>query len=142
MISSPLSRRHFLLACAGVVAASIPGRGLHAANRGLRWRGPHPTPRPGITAAKVLSAADLADDPDAIPAFDAVRNIPQIIDGIHCYCGCAEREGFYSLLSCYEGEGMARMCLICQGEVRLAERLHRQGRSLEDIRTAIDARYA
>lgn len=106
-----------------------------------RHRGPHPTPRPGIDASRVLTAAQLADDPDAIPAFDAIRSIPAIADGIRCHCGCAERDGFYSLLSCYEGEGMARMCMICQGEGRMAERMHRQGRTLDEIRAAIDARY-
>lgn len=104
--------------------------------------GPHPTPRPGIDASKVLTAAQLSDDPGAIPAFDAVRSIPSVADGIRCHCGCAERDGFYSLLSCFEGEGMARMCLVCQGEGRMAERLHRQGRTLDQIRAAIDARYA
>ena len=71
-----------------------------------------------------------------------VREIPQIIDGIHCYCGCAELPDSYSLLTCYEGDGMAQMCHICQGEARLAYRLHKDGKSLEDIRTAIDAKYA
>lgn len=142
MISSPLSRRHFLFACLGAAAAALSDARPLAAARRLRRTGPHPTPRPGITAAKVLSAAELGDEPEAVAAFDAVRRIPQIVDGIHCYCGCAEREGFYSLLSCYEADGMARMCLICQGEARLAERLHRQGRTLDEIRDAIDARYA
>ena len=47
-----------------------------------------------------------------------------------------------SLLSCYEGEeAMALECEICEGQARLAYRLHRKGRSLDQIRAAIDARY-
>lgn len=73
--------------------------------------------------------------------FDLVREIPQIVDGIRCQCGCANLPGFYSLLSCYESEGMARWCDICQGEGRLASRLHKAGKTLDEIRAAIDARF-
>jgi hypothetical protein len=132
------SRRRFLrllgtlLVLPGVrrAWAAVPPR--HAA---------HPTPRPGIDASNVLPDAQLADWPDARPAFEAVRRIPQVADGIRCTCGCADRPGFYSLLSCYEGEGMARHCPICQGQARLALRLHESGKSLDEIRAAIDARY-
>jgi hypothetical protein len=36
---------------------------------------------------------------------------------------------------------MALDCPICQGQARLAFRMHRQGRSLDRIRASIDARY-
>ena len=103
--------------------------------------GEHPTPRPGITAAKVLTRDQLGEHADAAPVFDMVREIPQVIDGIRCQCGCAELEGKYSLLSCYEPDGMAGHCQICQGEARLAYRLNKQGKSLDDIRAAIDAKF-
>ncbi|HWA16892.1 MAG TPA: PCYCGC motif-containing (lipo)protein [Gemmatimonadales bacterium] len=107
-----------------------------------RRRGPqHPTPRPGITAAKVLTAAQLGSTPHAIEYFDLVRQIPEVVDGIRCQCGCAELEGFYSLLSCYEDGGMASYCEICEGEGRMAFRLHKEGKSLDEIRASIDARY-
>lgn len=142
MDSTNLSRRHFLAACCGVLAtgAASPGP-LWGAKRTPRANPGHPTPRPGITAAKVLPDAELADYPDSVAAFQAVRQIPQIVDGIRCNCGCAEFPGFYSLLSCYEGAGMARICQICQGQGRLAARLFKDGKSLDEIRTAIDARY-
>lgn len=101
----------------------------------------HPTPRPGITAAKVLPDSELADYPSSKSAFEAVRGMPQIADGIRCHCGCADIPGFYSLLSCYEGAGMARACDICQGQGRLAARLFKSGKTLDEIRAAVDARY-
>ena len=76
-----------------------------------------------------------------MPAFDEARTIPQILDGIRCHCGCADLPGKRSLLSCYEEDGMALDCDICQGEARLAYRLHARGRTLAEIRAAIDARY-
>lgn len=36
---------------------------------------------------------------------------------------------------------MARDCSICQGQARLAVRLHKEGKSLREIRTAIDAKF-
>jgi hypothetical protein len=103
---------------------------------------PHPEPRPGITAEKVLAADQLGAWADAAPAFDEVRQIPEIIDGIRCNCGCADDPSFYSLLTCYEGsDAMARVCPICQGQGRLAFRLHSAGKTLDEIRAAIDARF-
>ena len=106
----------------------------------------HPDPRPGITAARVLADGALRVDgaaavAAAAAAFAMVREIPQIVDGIRCHCGCAELTGFYSLLSCYEQAGMAQHCVICQGEARLAYKLHAEGWSLNGIRKAIDAEF-
>jgi hypothetical protein len=134
------TRRQFLSRSLGalVLGGTIPAS-LQAARAGAR--GGHPEPRPGITAANVLGHEQLASAPHAIDVFDQVREIPQIVDGIRCQCGCADLPGFYSLLSCYESEGMARWCDICQGEGRLAHRLHKSGKSLDEIRAAIDARF-
>jgi hypothetical protein len=101
----------------------------------------HPEPRPGITAAKVLTRDQLSDHKDAIPVFDMVRQIPQVVDGIRCQCGCAALESKYSLLSCFEAEGMAGHCEVCQNEGRLVYRLHKQGKTLKEIRAAVDAKF-
>jgi hypothetical protein len=132
------TRRSFVVLLSSMLLASVP-RSLRAVVR--RHGGPHPVPRLGIDASKVLPDSELADWPDARPAFAAVREIPQVVDGIRCNCGCADQPGFYSLLSCYEGDGMARHCPICQGQARLALRLHQAGKSLDEIRAAVDARY-
>ena len=134
-MSRNFSRRQFV---ASAVALLVLPRGARA----MRFAGPHPTPRPGITAARVLTSDKLAGDAALIAVFDGVRAIPQVIDGIRCQCGCATVDGFYSLLSCYEGDGaMAKICHICQGEGKLAIRLHKEGKSLDEIRLAIDAKF-
>lgn len=136
------SRRRFLVLCGTGITALLA---LPRSARAARLRapaGPHPTPRPGITAAKLLTKEQLEDSPGVIPVFDQVREIPHIVDGIRCQCGCADLEGFYSLLSCYEGgDAMAKHCVVCQGEARMAHRLHKAGKTLDEIRGAIDARY-
>jgi hypothetical protein len=137
----PLTRRHFL-AVLPLVLLPAAARGMHVRARRQERSSPrtHPEPRAGITAARVLPDTKLTDR-SAAPVYAMVRQIPQVVDGIRCSCGCADLEGFYSLLSCYEAGGMAQHCVICQGQARLAFKLHGEGWSLNGIRKAIDAQY-
>ncbi len=136
-MSKALTRRRFFGSCSTTIAGLfLPSRAAWALSSP-----PHPTPRPGITGVKVLTKQELAGTPKFIPLFDAVRQIPQVIDGIRCNCGCTNPPDFYSLLSCYEDKGMARDCVVCQGQARLAIRLHKEGKSLDQIRSAIDAKF-
>ena len=128
-----VSRRRFL-ALLPVALLARPAGAMRAGKPG------HPTPRPGITAAHVLPDEKLADK-KAAPVYAMVREIPEVVDGVRCNCGCADLEGFYSLLTCYEQGGMAQHCVICQGQARLAHRLHAEGWSLNGIRRAIDAEF-
>jgi len=73
-------------------------------------------------------------------AYDRARRIPEVLDGIYCHCDCAERDGLRSLLSCFETP-MVRSCRICAGQAKLAYDLHQRGKSLDEIRAAIDAEY-
>jgi uncharacterized protein with PCYCGC motif len=124
------------LATGGLAPLTAP-RG-HPGHRG----GPHPEPRPGIDASHVTPPETVRAHPRAVAAFDEARTIPQILDGIRCQCGCADEAGMRSLLSCYEGvDAMALECDVCEGQARLAYRLHGEGRSLDQIRAAIDARF-
>jgi hypothetical protein len=134
------SRRSFLSLLPAAVVAFLGGRPAAAAQpqaRGGRFQ--HPDPRPGVDASRVVPADKL--DRELAAIFDGVREIPHVVDGIQCYCGCAEVPDHYSLLSCYEADGMAQVCAICKGEGRLVARLHRQGKSLNEIRAAIDAEF-
>lgn len=136
-----ITRRTFI--ATGLVAfAAVFATFTVAHARRRRDPKPHPDPRPGITGAKVATKEQLASTPALIPLFDSVREIPEIADGIRCQCGCADSPGFRSLLSCYEGaDAMARECRTCQGEARLAARLEKSGKSLDEIRAAIDAKF-
>jgi len=100
----------------------------------------HPVPREGVDASRVVPADKLMN-PAVSELFDEIRKIPEVADGVFCYCGCSNLPGHYSLLSCYEPGGTGQWCEICQGEGRLVVRRHREGQSLDQIRRAIDARY-
>lgn len=133
-----MSRRHVLRVLAGAGATLVLGPSPTAARLRSPWTG-HPEPRPGIDASRVLPADAVA--PHAAELFDRVREIPHIVDGIGCHCGCGDLPEMVSLLSCYEGMGMAQYCDICSGEGRLAHELHQAGHTLDEIRAAVDRRY-
>jgi hypothetical protein len=130
-------RDFFRLVPALALLTGAPSRLLGAIDRPV-VRGPHPEPRPGVNAARMLKTSELNGDPDLIELFDHVRTIPHIVDGIRCSCGCAGLPGNYSLLSCYEGEGMARFCDICQSGGRIAYEQHTRGATLAEIRRHVD----
>jgi hypothetical protein len=132
-----LSRRRFL-ALFAVALFARPARAMSMRARPQKPK--HPTPRPGITAERVLPDAKLADK-SAAPVYAMVREIPEVVDGIRCNCGCADLDGFYSLLTCYEQGGMAQHCRICQGQAKLAHKMHKEGFSLNAIRRAVDAEF-
>lgn len=137
-MSSSVTRRRFVGTAwsAALVALLVPRRRAWASAAPA-----HPTPRPGITGEHVLTRDQLADSKELIPLFNSIREIPQIVDGIRCSCGCTNPPKFYSLLSCYEGDGMAQHCAVCQAHGKLVVRLHKEGKTLDQIRAAIDAKF-
>ncbi len=120
---------------AGPWSASY-ARGHHS-RRGVD----HPEPRPNVDASNVLSEVQLEGFDHVIDLYNDIREIPHIADGIRCMCGCAELPGFRSLLTCFEGNGMAMSCEICQTEGRMVVRYHKEGRTLDQIRAAVTARF-
>jgi hypothetical protein len=123
------------------VVAGAAGVALVAVLLATRSAGAaHPTPRPGITAEKVLPDAAIPRNPGALEAYAAARSAPKVLDGVYCHCDCSKHSGHRSLLTCFESEHGA-YCDICMGEATLAAQLAARGTSLQGIRAAIDARF-
>jgi hypothetical protein len=98
----------------------------------------HPEPRPDVTAERVLPD-------DQVPerhrkAYAAARAHPAVLDGLYCHCDCGERDGMRSLLSCFESK-MPQTCGICRGEAEMAAKLAADGKTLTEIRAAVDKRW-
>lgn len=75
-------------------------------------------------------------------AYKAVREIPNTIAQLPCYCYCDEAHGHKSLHSCYENEH-ASSCAVCVDEVLMAYQLEKEKRlSPPEIRQAIIAKYS
>lgn len=100
----------------------------------------HPDPRPGITAATILPDPAIPRTPGALEAYAAARAVPNVLDGLYCHCDCSKHSNHRSLLTCFESDHGA-YCDICMGEAMLAAQLTSRGTSLQEIRSAIDARF-
>lgn len=68
-------------------------------------------------------------------AYSVAKQIPDVLAQQPCYCYC-QRQEHRSLLDCFR-DLHATSCDICINEARLAGRLHRQGKTTEEIRAAI-----
>ena len=129
-----MSRRRFIPALGILLlGASWPGDPRKAV------RHPHPEPRPGITGANVLDTEEVVRS-KAADLYDAAREYPRLFDGLYCYCRCEKSMGHRSLLSCFESD-QAIGCLGCREEARIVARMAREGKSLADIRAAVDRKW-
>jgi hypothetical protein len=72
--------------------------------------------------------------------YARAREIPEVLDGIYCHCECAKRHDLHSLLDCF-ATNMAAGCGICSGQATLVHRLHGEGKTLDEIRAAVDEHY-
>ena len=100
----------------------------------------HPAPR---TEAEQLATAhpdDFGAYPEIKETYKMAAQIKSTLDGLFCYCHC-KGGGHYSLLDCFRDEHGAG-CDICLAEAQLAFRMKNEGRSLEEIRVAIDTQFA
>ncbi len=73
-------------------------------------------------------------------SYRAAAEIPDVLDHLYCYCECEQHSGHKSLKSCFVDLHAAN-CGICQDEALLAHDLYRRGKSLLEIRRAVDQAY-
>jgi hypothetical protein len=75
-------------------------------------------------------------------AYQAVREIPQTVAQLPCYCHCDAGFGHKSLHTCFEDDH-ASHCAVCVDEALLAYRLQKQdGLKPDQIRELIVAQYS
>jgi hypothetical protein len=101
---------------------------------------PHPDPRPGITAEHVIAVDKLPDTKAVRDAYDVARAYPDILDGIYCPCECKDSMGHRSLLACFESR-QPTGCMGCQEAAEFVGPLAKQGKSLAEIRQAVDKKF-
>ena len=121
------------LVAALLVLAIVTQRGGQEASH-------HPTPRIDAHASHVMPATRYASTPQVAETYTMAAEIVSVLDGLYCYCLCRETFTHYSLLDCFKDDHAAG-CDVCMDEAILAHEMTQQGRSLDDIRTAIDAQY-
>jgi uncharacterized protein with PCYCGC motif len=73
-------------------------------------------------------------------AYQAAKEIPQVLAQLPCYCHCDRGHGHKSLHSCFESEH-GENCGICIGEAIMAHTMQKRGVSAADIRKQVIATY-
>lgn len=73
-------------------------------------------------------------------AYAVAREIPEVLDHMHCYCDCKKKHNHKSLLTCYVTEHGAE-CDICIDEAIRAYELYKQGKDILTIRKMIDREF-
>jgi hypothetical protein len=128
-----------LLLCALVPgAARAQDHAHHPHAAAVEGGGKHPAPRAGITGDRVLPADSVGERGREV--YTMAAQIPGLLDGLYCHCDCHDRDELRSLLECFENR-MASTCGVCLGEARKAYEMHQAGKSLDEIRDAIDQAY-
>jgi hypothetical protein len=101
----------------------------------------HPEPRADVTGQFVVDSERYASVPRIAEIYTMSREIPNVLDGLFCYCHCAENFGHRSLLTCFESDHGAG-CDVCLEEAEMAWRMTQDGATLDQIREQIDATFA
>lgn len=123
----------------GGVAAFLLVLSFAATSRGDGTK--HPTARTEMDhSTHVVPAAQYDAYPRVARTYEMVAAVPMVIDGIYCYCNCAEHSGHYSLLDCFASDHAAR-CDVCLSEAQMAYQMTQDGKDLKAIRRAIDSRF-
>jgi hypothetical protein len=74
-------------------------------------------------------------------AYRVAEEISDVIDQLYCYCECDKHSGHRSLLSCFT-DNHAANCAVCQDEALDAAKMKKQGHTMAEIRSRIDAKYS
>ena len=74
-------------------------------------------------------------------AYRVVKEIPETIAQLPCYCHCDMSIGHKSLYSCFE-DNHASQCAVCVNEALIAYNLHKNGMAPAQIREYIIQQYS
>ena len=74
-------------------------------------------------------------------AYRVVKEIPETIAQLPCYCHCDQSIGHKSLHSCFQ-DTHASQCTVCVNEALIAYNLQRSGLTPTQIRERIIAQYS
>jgi hypothetical protein len=100
----------------------------------------HPDPRADASSLPVDASSRYAAYPRIAQVYDMAAEIPDVLDGLYCHCDCSLHSNPRSLLTCFQSDHGAA-CDVCLTEAALAFRMNGEGRSLKEIRKAVDDLY-
>lgn len=96
----------------------------------------------GLRAGETRQTMNPSDfTGDTAKSYRIAKEIPAVLDSLYCYCHCKKHSGHKSLLSCYVDKHAAH-CDICQDEAFMAYDLYKKGKSIKEIRAAVDKEFS
>ena len=100
-----------------------------------------PTPRAEAADVTLVSPARYTGNDRIVQVYQWAAQVPHVLDGLYCHCDCSMHSGHRSLLECFASDHGAG-CDVCMTEAAMAYQMTAEGESLDDIRSAIDQRFA
>src|SRR4029079_18120595 len=73
-------------------------------------------------------------------AYQAAKDVPEVLAQLPCYCGCKDGLGHKSNLYCFADE-QGSICDLCQTIALEGQEMHRKGMPTSEIREKIRAAY-
>ena len=119
-------------ASAAAVKPEPPSPGLE--NRMVLPAKPHPT-RPAT-----LNPASF-DEPETKSAYQAAKDVPEVLEYMPCYCGCFGSAGHRNNLDCFkDNHGVS--CSLCRAIAIEAQRQTKLGTPVAQIKRIVDERWS
>ena len=95
----------------------------------------------GARIVPTMSPSYFAKDPKAMAAYQAAKDIPEVLAELPCFCGCMSSFGHENNLFCFRDEHGSG-CSICEDIALDARDMHRKGSSIEQIKETIREKYS
>jgi hypothetical protein len=95
-----------------------------------------PQPRRPVT----LNPAAF-DDPEVKTAYQAAKDVPEVLEYMPCYCGCFGNAGHRNNLDCFK-DNHGVTCLLCRSIAIEAGRQAKLGTPVQQIKRIVDERWA
>ena len=111
-------------------------------------------PTKNVTPVKKSPSVSVTAQPPALPtplpaaqfqgrvrqAYQTAADMPQVLAGLACYCGCDKSQGHRNLLDCFV-DTHGSTCNHCVSEALDAHSLFMIGTPPDEIRKFIDTKY-
>jgi uncharacterized protein with PCYCGC motif len=94
----------------------------------------------GARLVPTMSPSYFSHDPRAQAAYQAAKDIPEVLAELPCFCGCMSSFGHENNLFCFRDEHGSG-CNICEDIALDARDMHRKGESIEQIQQTIRQKY-
>ncbi|PID14650.1 hypothetical protein CSV63_11180 [Sporosarcina sp. P34] len=105
-----------------------------------------------VTASADILPSFLDDKPeDMRKVYQVAANATEILEYMPCYCGCGDSAGHKSNMNCFLDEvredgsvvwdDHGTRCLVCLEIAVKSVQMKQDGKSMKEIRDAIDAEY-